>query len=85
MAIARESKEANPFLATGLGLMSQLAELQGLDERAKELNNFAAAAERLAAAQAGLFDDVPATQFTPPTVDSSTLLPPDFIDALQEH
>jgi hypothetical protein len=58
--------------------------LQGLDERAKELNNFAAAAERLAAAQAGLFDDVPTTQFTPPPVDPSTLLPPDFVDpALQ--
>ena len=84
MAMAREAGELNPFLSTGLGLMSQLAELQGLDERAKELNNFAAAAERLAAAQAGLFDDVPTTQFTPPPVDPSTLLPPDFVDpALQ--
>ncbi len=80
MDIAREAGEANPFLATGLGLMSGLAKIQGLDDRAIELNNMARAAERLADAQAGLFDNVPVTKFTPPTVDPSTLLPPDFID-----
>ena len=37
-------------------------------------------AERLAAAQAGLFDDVPTTKLTLPPVDPSKLLPPDFID-----
>ena len=80
MAIAREADIANPFLATGLGLMSGLAKLQGLNERANELNRFAQAAERLAAAQAGLFDNVPTTQFTPPKIDPSDLLPPDYID-----
>jgi len=80
MAIAKEAGAANPFLATGLGLMSGLAKLQGLNERANELNRFAQAAERLAAAQAGLFKDVPRTQFTPPKIDPSDLLPPDFID-----
>ena len=38
----------NPFLATGLDLMSQLASIEGLDNRARELERFAAAAERLA-------------------------------------
>ena len=80
MAIANKADAANPFLAIGLGLMSELAELQGLNDRAKELDNFAKAAERLAAAQAGLFDDVPTTKFTPPTLDPSKLLPPNFID-----
>jgi len=80
MAIAKEAGIANPFLATGLGLMSGLAKLQGLNERAQELNNFAKAAERLAAAQAGLFDDVPTTKLTLPPVDPSKLLPPNYID-----
>jgi hypothetical protein len=80
MAIAKEAGIANPFLATGLGLMSGLAKLQGLNERAQELNNFAAAAERLAAAQAGLFDDVPTKKLTLPPVDPSTLLPSGYID-----
>jgi len=80
MAIAREAGAANPFLATGLGLMSGLARLQGLNERANELNRFAQAAERLAAAQAGLFDNVPTTQFTPPDIKPEDLLPPDYID-----
>ena len=60
--------------------MSGLARIQGLDDRAIELNNMAKAAERLADAQAGLFKDVPVTQFTPPKIDPSDLLPPDFID-----
>jgi hypothetical protein len=80
MAIAQESGEANTFLATGLGLMSGLAKLQGLDNRAIELNNMAKAAERLAAAQAGMFKDVPTTKFTLPKIDPSDLLPPNFID-----
>jgi len=80
MAIAKEAGIANPFLATGLGLMSGLAKLQGLNERAQELNNFAKAAERLAAAQAGMFKDVPRTKFTPPKIDPSDLLPADYID-----
>jgi hypothetical protein len=80
MAIAQESGEANTFLATGLGLMSGLAKLQGLDNRAIELNNMAKAAERLAAAQAGMFKDVPTTKFTLPKLDPSDLLPPNFID-----
>jgi hypothetical protein len=80
MAIAKEANIANPFLATGLGLMSGLAKLQGLNERAIELNRFAQAAERLAKAQAGLFDDVPTTQFTPPVIKPEDLLPPNFID-----
>ena len=80
MAIAKEAGIANPFLATGLGLMSGLAKLQGLNERANELNRFAQAAERLAAAQAGKFDNVPRTKFTPPKIDPSDLLPADYID-----
>lgn len=80
MAIAQESGEANTFLAKGLGLMSGLAKLQGLDNRAIELNNMAKAAERLAAAQAGKFKDVPRTQFTPPVIKPEDLLPPNFID-----
>jgi hypothetical protein len=80
MAIAKEAGIANPFLATGLGLMSGLAKLQGLNERAQELNNFAKAAERLAAAQAGMFKDVPTTQFRLPDIKPEDLLPPDFID-----
>jgi hypothetical protein len=80
MSIASAADEANPFLALGLGFMSQLAELQGLNDRAQELNKFAAAAERLAAAQAGLFDDVPTSKLKLPKVDPSTLLPDDFID-----
>jgi len=80
MAIAREAGVANPFLATGLGLMSGLAKLQGLNERAQELNNFAKAAERLAAAQAGMFKDVPTTQFRLPDIKPEDLLPADYID-----
>ena len=80
MAIAKEAGIANPFLATGLGLMSGLAKLQGLNERAQELNNFAKAAERLAAAQAGLFKDVPTQKLTLPKLDPTDLLPPNFID-----
>jgi len=80
MAIAKEAGIANPFLATGLGLMSGLAKLQGLNERAQELNNFAKAAERLAAAQAGMFKDVPTTQFRLPDIKPEDLLPPDYID-----
>jgi len=80
MAIAKEAGIANPFLATGLGLMSGLAKLQGLNERAQELNNFAKAAERLAAAQAGMFKDVPTTQFRLPDIKPEDLLPADYID-----
>ena len=80
MAIAEETDTANDFLATGLGLMSGLARIQGLEDRAIELNNMAKAAERLRDAQAGLFKDVPRTQFTLPKIDPSDLLPPDFID-----
>ena len=80
MAIAKEAGIANPFLATGLGLMSGLARIQGVEDRAIELNNMAKAAERLRDAQAGLFKDVPRTQFTLPKIDPSDLLPPDFID-----
>ena len=61
MDIAKASGEANPFLAIGLGLMSELADIQGLDERARELNNFAAAAERLSRANT----NIPTTTFTP--------------------
>jgi len=50
MKIAQKSGESNGFLAIGLGLMSSLAEIQGLDARARELNAMAAAAERLARA-----------------------------------
>ena len=80
MAIAQESETANDFLATGLGLMSGLAKLQGLEDRAIELNNMAKAAERLRDAQAGLFDNVPTTKFTPPDIKPEDLLPPDYID-----
>jgi len=80
MAIAKEAGIANPFLATGLGLMSGLAKLQGLNERANELNRFAQAAERLAAAQAGMFKDVPRTQFRLPDIKPEDLLPADYID-----
>ena len=80
MAMAREVGELNPFLATGLGLMSGLAKLQGLNERAIELNRFAQAAERLGKAQAGLFKDVPTQKLTLPKLDPTDLLPPNFID-----
>ena len=49
MEILAASEMANPFLATGLSLMSELAAIQGLDNRARELERFADAAERLAA------------------------------------
>ena len=48
MEILAAAGLTNPFLATGLDLMSQLAQLEGLDNRARELERFAAAAERLA-------------------------------------
>ena len=48
MDILAAAGMTNPFLATGLDLMSQLASIQGLDNRARELERFAAAAERLA-------------------------------------
>jgi hypothetical protein len=69
MDIAKASGEANPFLAIGLGLMSELAAIQGLDERARELNNFAAAAERLSRAQT----NIPTTTFTP--ADTPAIIP----------
>jgi hypothetical protein len=49
MEILAAAGMANPFLATGLSLMSELAAIQGLDNRARELERFADAAERLAA------------------------------------
>tara|TARA_R100000426_G_scaffold70152_1_gene48736 strand:- start:1261 stop:3279 length:2019 start_codon:yes stop_codon:yes gene_type:complete len=48
MEILAAAGLTNPFLATGLDLLSQLAQLEGLDNRARELERFAAAAERLA-------------------------------------
>jgi len=81
MAIAQETDTANDFLATGLGLMSGLARLQGLEDRAIELNNMAKAAERLRDAQAGMFKDVPTTQFRLPDIKPEDLLPADYIDA----
>ena len=49
MEILAAAGMANPFLATGLSLMSELAAIQGLDNKARELERFSAAAERLAA------------------------------------
>lgn len=48
LKILAANNALNPFLATGLDLMSQLASIEGLDERARELGRFADAAERLA-------------------------------------
>jgi len=48
MEILAAAGMTNPFLATGLDLMSQLASIKGLDNRARELERFAAAAERIA-------------------------------------
>ena len=47
MKIAAASGVSNGFLATGLGLLSELASVQGLAERARELERFADAAQRL--------------------------------------
>ena len=47
MRIASASGTSNGFLAIGLDLMSQLAGVQGLDQRARELERFADAAQRL--------------------------------------
>ncbi len=77
MEIAKASGEANPFLAIGLGLMSELAKVQGLDDRARELNNFAAAAERLARAQS----NIPTVSFTPA---STPAIVPDSATAIAD-
>ena len=60
------SEELNPKLADFLGILSDISEISGLAERARELDGFAQAAERLARAQSGEFDFVPRTTFTPP-------------------
>jgi len=70
MKIASALGEANPLLSTGLGLLSELAKLQGLDERARELNNMADAAERLGRAQAGEFAGLPSQTVSRPAVTS---------------
>ena len=47
MKIAAASGVSNGFLATGLGLLSELASVQVLAERAREMERFADAAQRL--------------------------------------
>ena len=65
MKILSANQKLNPFIAANLDVLSGIAEIQGLDERAREFNNFARAAERLADAQARL-RDIPTIEFTPP-------------------
>ena len=66
----------NPFLAANLDNLSKLAKLQGLDDRARELDRMADAAERLADAQSR--GNIPRTSFSPVTTpnvpDSSTVI-----------
>tara|TARA_R100000773_G_scaffold15560_5_gene14152 strand:+ start:2781 stop:4736 length:1956 start_codon:yes stop_codon:yes gene_type:complete len=71
MKIAQESDTSNGFLAIGLDLLSQLAGVQGLDQRATELERFADAAQRL---QDGA-PNVPRVTVPTPSIvtDSSTL------------
>ena len=64
--IASASGELNPLIADSLDVLSQLATLQGLNARAKELDNFARAAERLAAAQSGAGSGVPRVSVSSP-------------------
>ena len=65
MDLVKANKELNPFIAANLGVLSDIAELQGLNERAREFDNFARAAERLADAQERL-TNIPRIEFTPP-------------------
>jgi hypothetical protein len=65
MKILSANQKLNPFIAANLDVLSGIAEIQGLDERAREFDNFARAAERLADAQARL-RDIPTIEFTPP-------------------
>ena len=67
MRIMAASGMANPFLATGLDLMSKLAAISGLDARARELERFADAAARLNDVNS---INVPTSSFTPPAVTS---------------
>tara|TARA_R100000654_G_C2684321_1_gene127736 strand:- start:155 stop:2134 length:1980 start_codon:yes stop_codon:yes gene_type:complete len=65
--IASASGELNPFIKDSLDILSDLASLQGLNNRAQELNNFARAAERLAAAQSGATSNVPRVSVSSPS------------------
>ena len=65
LKILSANQQLTPFIAANLGVLSDIAELQGLDERAREFDNFARAAERLADAQERL-TNIPRIQFTPP-------------------
>ena len=65
--IASASGELNPLIADSLDILSDLASLQGLDNRAQELNNFARAAERLAAAQSGATSNIPRVSVSSPS------------------
>tara|TARA_Y100001963_G_scaffold114632_1_gene158953 strand:+ start:702 stop:2681 length:1980 start_codon:yes stop_codon:yes gene_type:complete len=64
--IASASGELNPLIKDSLDILSDLASLQGLNNRAQELNNFARAAERLAAAQSGATSNVPRVSVSSP-------------------
>jgi len=57
--LLRANKQLNPFIALNLDVLSKIASLQGLDQRAREFSRFADAAERLAAAQSGVGSGVP--------------------------
>jgi len=56
-----------PFIKDNLDVLQKLAELEGLDERAREMGRFADEVERLRDAQLGLLDDIPT--FSIPQID----------------
>ena len=66
MKLVSANGQLLPFISSNLGILQQLASLEGLDERAREMGRFADEAERLRDAQAGLFDDIPRESFDPP-------------------
>jgi hypothetical protein len=67
MDLLRANKQLNPFIAANLDVLSKIASLQGLDQRARELGRFADAAERLAAAQNAGSSGVPRVSVSSPS------------------